>query len=130
MKDKKNNRNKWLHLRLTEGEYQQLDKLFATTTERKLSSYCRKILLGKPMIGGYRNLTTEALVAEFSQLIKTLNGIGNNFNQVVHKLHTLGNDREFKALFSAYETDKRRLLEEVTEMKDFMNKCAGQWLQS
>ncbi|WP_233164707.1 plasmid mobilization relaxosome protein MobC [Pedobacter sp. ASV28] len=130
MKEKKNNRNKWLHLRLTEEEYTQLNKAFASTTERKLSDYSRKILLGRPMIGGYRNLTTDALVTEFAQLIKTLNGIGNNFNQVVHKLHTLRHDKEFSALFTAYEMDKRKLLKEVQDMRDFMNKCAGQWLQS
>ncbi|MBN8879824.1 MAG: plasmid mobilization relaxosome protein MobC [Sphingobacteriales bacterium] len=130
MKEKKNTRNKWLHLRLTEEEYRQLNKAFVTTTERKLSDYSRKILLGKPMIGSYRNLTTEALVTEFAQLIKTLNGIGNNFNQVVHKLHTLNHLKELTALFTAYEMDRRTLLKEIQEMKDFMNKCAGQWLQS
>lgn len=130
MKEKKNNRNKWLHLRLNQEEYLKLNEALAGTTELKLSSYCRKILLGKPMIGAYRNMTTEALVTEFSQLIKTLNGIGNNFNQVVHKLHTLGHDKDFRALFEAYEMDRQKLLKEVQDMRDFMNKCAGQWLQS
>jgi len=130
MNDKKNNRNRWLHLRLTEEEYQQLHKFFATTTELKLSSYCRKVLLGKPMTKGYRNLSLEAQIHEFSGLIKVLNGIANNFNQAVHKLHMQRLPEEFKHWLVSYEMDKRRLLKAIEDMRELMNKQAAEWLQS
>lgn len=130
MRDKKNNRNKWLHLRLTDDELQLLTKAFTGTTERKLSDYSRKILLGKPMIKGYRNLSSDALIQEFSLLIKTLNGIANNYNQAVHKLHTLRQHHEFKTWFVTHEMDKRKLLQDVQYIKDFINKNASIWLQS
>ena len=47
--EKKQSRDQWLHLRLTEKEKLHIHKAFLKTTQRKLSDYARKILLGKPM---------------------------------------------------------------------------------
>ena len=125
----KENRNKWLHLRLSEAEYQQLRHQFASTTERKLSSYARHILLGKPMYKGVRNLTTEAMIRPFAQLLKDLNGLANNYNQAVHKLHVLQRHSEYKNWLVSHEMDRRKLLKEVAEIRDFIHKNAALWLQ-
>lgn len=130
MDEKKNNRDKWLHVRLTEAEYRQLRRAFAGTTERKLSAYARKMLLGKPMIAGVRNLTAEGLMPEFAKLLKDLNGIANNYNQAVHKLHTLQRYGQFHSWLASYEMDRRRLLKDVESMKEFIHKSAAVWLQS
>ncbi|SIN77210.1 hypothetical protein SAMN04488055_1254 [Chitinophaga niabensis] len=126
---KKENKNKWLHLRLSETEYNQLQTAFKKTTERKISVYSRKILLGKAMIKGTRNLSVESLITEFSKLQKDLNGIGNNFNQAVHKLHTLQHPEQFQKWLTIYELDRRKLLKDIETMKDFMNQTASTWLQ-
>src|SRR5687767_9246376 len=94
MKNVKELRTKWLHVRITEEEYKQLNKEFSGTVERKISSYIRKMVLGKPMIKGVRDLSQEKLIQEFSGLLKDLNGVANNFNQAVHKMHTLGTHQE------------------------------------
>jgi len=125
---KRENKTKWLHLRLSETEFVQLHAAFKKTTERKLSAYARNILLGRPMIKGVRNLTTEALIQEFSRLQKDLNGIGNNYNQAVHKLHTLQHTEQFKKWLSVYELDRKKLLKDIETMKDFMNQSAASWL--
>lgn len=120
---------KWLHLRLSQSEFNQLEKQFKTTTERKMSGYSRKILLGKPMILGHRNLDAEALITQFSILIKTLNGIANNYNQAVHVLHTLKSDSQFLKWFLQYENDRSQLLSDVRTMREYMNQNASKWLQ-
>lgn len=117
-------------MRLTNAEYELLQKQFKSTTERKISSYARKVFLSKPMIGGYRNLTADALLPEFSRLIKDLNGVANNFNQAVHVLHTLKNHSQIAKWLETYQTDKDLVVGNIRTIRDFINKTAGVWLQS
>jgi hypothetical protein len=91
-KDKKFSRNQWLHIRLTDQEKIKIHKAFLKTTQRRISDYARKILLGEPMIGTYRNAYMDELMKELIALRKDLNGLANNFNQTVHKLHTLDHE--------------------------------------
>jgi hypothetical protein len=125
-----NAKTQWLHVRLSQVEHDQLKKQFSKTTERKMSSYVRKILLGKPMLAGVRNLTTELLIAEFSKLIKDLNGIANNYNQAVHVLNTLKRSSEFLKWFLAYESDRTGLLADVKKIRDYINETSEKWLRS
>jgi len=129
MKKLKDPKNKWLHVRLSDDEFKTLRSSFAATSERKLSSYVRKILLGKPMIGTYRNLSADALIVEFSKLIKDLNGAANNFNQAVHVLHTLQHSTQFLTWLKAYERDKALMLVNIRHIREFINKTSEAWLQ-
>ena len=60
-----------------------------TLLARKLSDYARKILLGKPIVATYRNQSLDDFMTEMFVLRNELNAIGNNFNQVVKRLHIL-----------------------------------------
>jgi thiaminase len=126
---KKENRTKWIHVRLTEAELQTLQENFKRTTERKLSAYTRNILLGKPMIKGVRNKTAEDLMQHFVQLLKTLNGIANNYNQAVHKLHLLNQDNQYKSWIRTHDSQRLSLLDNIRDIKTFMNKAVAVWLQ-
>lgn len=130
MEDKKTNRDKWLHLRLTTAELAQLNNNFGQTTQPKLSDYCRGILLGKPMIKAYHNKSLDALIVEFSALNKTLNGIANNYNQAMHHLHQLPQTELVKHWFIVHEADRKKLIAAVEQMKELMGKQASSWLQS
>jgi hypothetical protein len=129
MSEQKDTRTKWLHLRLKPAEYSQLHKHFSKTTCRKLSDYSRKILLAKPVTSLYRNQSLDDFMAEMIKLRSELNGIGNNFNQAVKKLHTLQQIHEFRAWVKAYEMDNQLLLKKVDDIKNQINKIADQWLQ-
>lgn len=130
MTENKNIKNEWLHLRLSKAEYDQIHKAFSATTEKKLSKYARNILLGKPMIAGYRNLTSEALIKELSLLIKTLNGIANNYNQAVHKLHTLDHYPDIKRWLDIHEASGKIQAEHIASIKEYLKNFAEKWLQS
>lgn len=124
------NRDKWLHLRLTTNELALIAKNHSQTTHTKLSDYCRDILLGKPMIKAYRDMGIDALITEFSALNKILNGVANNYNQALHKLHLLPDDTQVKGWFIAHEIDRRKLLSDIENIKNFIGKHAEKWLQS
>lgn len=129
MKEENNNRDKWLHVRLTVEEHTAINKGFKSTTETKLSDYVRKVILGKPMIASVRNQSLQDILAELQQLRKDLNGTANNFNQAVKKLHTLKDLSAIDQWLIGFRLDERRLLSSIETMKDYINKTAQKWLQ-
>lgn len=128
-KDKKQTRNQWLHLRLSENEKIQIHKAFLKTTQRKLSDYARKILLGKPMVSTYRNASLDGLMDELIKLRKDLNGLANNFNQTVHKLHTLDHSASASLMLKHYENERQILFKKIEQMKNMMDRIGAEWLR-
>jgi hypothetical protein len=129
MMKEKNNRTKWLHLRLTPDEYHKIMKEFNKSTCRKLSDYARKNLLQKPIVNTYRNQSLDDFMAEMIRMRGELNAIGNNFNQAVKKLHTLHQIADFKHWLLSYELEKKILFNKVDEIKKHIQKFAESWLQ-
>lgn len=125
----KDNRTKWLHLRLTPDEFQKIMKEFNKSTCRKISDYARKNLLQKPIVNTYRNQSLDDFMAEMIRLRMELNAIGNNFNQAVKKLHTLHKIADFKHWLISYELDKKILFNKVDEIKKHIQKFAESWLR-
>ncbi|SDF15087.1 hypothetical protein SAMN05216464_113128 [Mucilaginibacter pineti] len=130
MKDVKDIRSRWLHIRISENELELLEKQFAKTAGYKRTAYCRKMLLAQPLIGKTRDLSFEKLVEEFSVLIRELHGIAANFNQAVHKLHILDRIQQYQEWVLKYEMDKRKLLKDVEAIRKYINETSALWLQS
>ncbi|TPG44161.1 plasmid mobilization relaxosome protein MobC [Flavobacterium pectinovorum] len=130
MEEENKNRTRWLHLRLTSAEYEILQKQFGKSTCRKLSEYARKNLLQKPVVLKYRNESLDELMSELILLKKDLNGIGNNFNQAVKKLHTLVQTSEFKHWIMVYEIEKKVLFNSINQIKKHIENLSEKWLQS
>jgi ribosomal protein L29 len=126
---KTENRKRIVGVRFTIKEYEQIEKKWKDSTCRKLSEYVRKIIFNKPIVATYRNKSLDDLMTELIQLKKELNGIGNNFNQAVKKLHTLHQIPEFKQWLEVYEAEKTLLLSKVEEIKKVTGKIGEQWLQ-
>src|SRR5690349_7286988 len=93
----KTSRTKLLQVRLTPHELQKLHDAFSNSTCNKLSEYARKKLFDKPISIYHRNQSLDDFMAEMSVLIKELNAIGNNYNQVVKRLHSLQHFNEVNA---------------------------------
>jgi hypothetical protein len=128
MKEQKNIRDKWLHLRLDKDEYMQLQKLFEASTTKKLSEYSRQVLLSKPVYKGYVDKGQQDMLAILTGLKKEINSIGINFNQVVRRLNAAPENQATNLLVS-YELDKRLLLKKVDEIHSLILKTADRWLQ-
>ena len=129
MKETKQVRKGWLTVRLNEDEEKKLNKFFSRTTSGSLSEYARDVLLKDPVNVIYRNQSADEFLAEMILLKKELNAIGNNFNQAVHKLHTLDHVPEIKAWAILNEASKKNFMKKVDEIKEKMNQIYQQWLQ-
>lgn len=130
MKKEQINRDKWLHLRLTEAEQKQILKHYSGTTHDNLSDYARAMLLKRPMIKALRNKSLQDILAILSDMRNDLKGVSNNFNQAVHKLHTLDHIPQFKGWILSYDLDKWKLLKDIEAIKAYLDQTAEKWLQS
>ncbi len=121
-------RKKMIVVRMNNKEFDQVDKLRKQSIERNLSSYLRKVSLQKPVTVKYRNQSADDFLKQMLELKKELNGIGNNFNQAVHKLHLLEKIPEFRVWINQYDGLQKVLLGKVEEIKLRMNQLYEQWL--
>ncbi|MEB2776488.1 plasmid mobilization relaxosome protein MobC [Algoriphagus sp. D3-2-R+10] len=124
-----NNRSKWLHVRLTHQEYDQIQTAFGQTVQDSLSDYARKLLLKKPVIGRYKDTGMQELLAELTFLRRDLHGIATNYNQLVKKINSsAGNEVE------VHLSHRKNLQQEIEvsleSVNRFINQTAEKWLQS
>ena len=129
MKEKRKIRAKWLTVRLTEDEEKKLISFCRKTASNSISEYARDVLLRKPVIVRYRNQTADDFLEEMILLKKELNAIGNNFNQAVHRLHTLDHFPEIKAWAILNESSKKLFMKKVNEIAEKMSQIYSIWLQ-
>ncbi|MEJ5144726.1 plasmid mobilization protein [Sphingobacterium sp. MYb388] len=129
MEENKNNKNKWLHLRMDEPSYQAVQNNFRKSTEKNFSAYLRKVLLEKPVFAGVKDTGLSEILAELHRLQKDMNKIGNNYNQMVHKLHLCDKDPEVKLWVSQYNKERGILLEALQSLTGYIHKTAQKWLQ-
>ncbi len=118
-----------IFVRLEEAEYDTLISRQKKTTERNLSAYIRKILAGKPMIKSVQSESLREVIVTLSLLQKDLNGIGNNYNQMVKRLHTIDRIPEIKAWMQTYLNERQHILDATITLKECLDKTAQKWLQ-
>jgi len=129
MSEEKNNRTRLLQVRLTPTELGKIHDKFSQSTSQKLSDYVRKKMLDKPIKVYTRNQSLDDLMAELQRLTSELNAIGNNYNQVVKRLHSLQHFEDVKSWLLLNESSKQILLKKVEEIKTKINQINDQWLQ-
>lgn len=118
-----------LKVRINAAEKTQLKKLQKQSIERSLSNYVRKVALQKPVTITYRNQSADDFLKDMLDLRKQLNGIGNNFNQAVHKLHTLDRIPDFRVWIKDQQTAQKQIVQSIEAIRLRMNQLYEQWLQ-
>ncbi len=116
-------------VRLNDNEYSQLNNNRKKSTEKTTSTYLRKVALMQPVTIIYRNGSADDFLNEMLQLQKELNAIGNNFNQAVHKLHTLDRIPEFRKWILDYATTHKQFLAKTEEISERAYQIYRQWSQ-
>ena len=119
----------FIKIRMNDEELKQVKKKQQQTTERSLSEYIRNVSMQKPVTVKYRNLCADDFLKQMLELKKELNGIGNNFNQAVHKLHLLDKIPEFRGWINQYDCLHGAFLLKIDEIEIRMQKVYEQWLQ-
>ncbi len=127
-KQKTEVRNKMIVVRVNSTEFEQVEKLRKQSTERNISSYIRKLSLNKPLTVKYRNQSADDFLKQMLELKRDLNGVGNNFNQAVHKLHLLDKIPEFRVWVTQYDGLQKVLLNKIEEIRLRMSQLYEQWL--
>jgi hypothetical protein len=120
-------RKKMVVVRLNDDEYLQLKINRKKSTEKTTSAYLRKVALMQPVTIIYRNGSADDFLKEMLLLQKELNAIGNNFNQAVHKLHTLDRIPEFRKWILDYATTHKQFLLKSEEISDRAYQIYQQW---
>lgn len=121
-------RRKFLKIRMSGNELQQLKQWKNKSDERTLSNYVRKVALQKPVVIKYRNESADDFLRSMLELKKDLNAIGNNFNQAVHKLHPLHTIPEFRLWIQQQEALEQSLLQKVSDIQKKVSQLYEQWL--
>lgn len=130
MKEKDPIRSKWLHLRLTEAEYERIEKKFERSTCRKLSEYARCVLLDKVITVNTRNQSLDECIEELIRLREELSLLSERFEEAIKRLHVLEKKEEYKAWLLLYETSRKILLQKVDTIKEKTAQISEVWLQS
>lgn len=117
-----------LKIRINSQEKNLIDRYRQKSTEKTISNYIRKLALQKPITIRYRNESADEFLHEMIDLKKQLNGIGNNFNQAVHKLHTLERIPEFRHWIQEQQNTQKVLINSIESIRIRINKLYEQWL--
>lgn len=117
-----------LKIRINSQEKKLIDLFRQKSTEKTISNYIRKLALENPITIRYRNESADEFLHEMIDLKKQLNGIGNNFNQAVHKLHTLERIPEFRHWIQEQQNTQKVLINSIESIRIRINKLYEQWL--
>ena len=128
MNEVKSKRVKWLHLRLSPTEHELILKKREKSTCRTLSQYIRNIILDRPVVTTYRNVSQDDIIQQLVVLNNQLNALGNNLNQITKRLHTL-RPLEEQSWGLQYSQQAETLLVQISEVKGLTRKIAEQWLR-
>ncbi len=90
----------------------------------QIKRLCACSIFEKPIVTTFRNQSLDDLMTEAIKLRNELNGIGNNFNQAVKKLHTLQQIPEFRSWLITHELEKNILFNKIDEIKNNIQKWA------
>ena len=126
---KNNKRIRILNIRLSEYEFKKIHEGFSRSTKRKRSEYVRSILLGKPICVYTRNKSIDDFLNEMILLRQELNHIGNNFNQLVKKLHSMEEKWETKSWVILNEKIQSLLIKKVEEIENKIIQIDSKWSQ-
>ncbi|RXK87020.1 plasmid mobilization protein [Filimonas effusa] len=116
-KQEKTKYTRRITIRLKPEEFTRIEAATKASTHRKISEYARRVLLNKPVTVKYRNQSADELLSLLNTIKNELSAIGNNFNQSVHKLHTMDTVTEIKNWAIINEASKNILMQKVEEIR-------------
>jgi len=112
----KEKRIRWLHLRISQKEYDLLQEWSKQSTCRKSSEFIRNALFQRPIRVSYRSKSADEFLSAALKLKNELSSIGNNFNQAVRKLHLLRTEIGLKEWVANMELEKEIVLKKTVEI--------------
>jgi hypothetical protein len=115
--NKSDKRTAWMHIRLTPKEADKLHQQYKKTTSKDLSSYIRKVLLGKPITVFTRNQSLDEFVQEMILLKNELSAIGSNANQQAKKMNSYASTPSLKIIMEGFHLLRDKVDGKITEIR-------------
>lgn len=116
-----------IQARMNDQEFERFQSYRKKSSEKKDSTYLRKVALQEPVTVFYRNQSADDFLTEAIRLKRELNAIGNDFNQAVHKLHTLDRIPEFRNWIMENEKTRDRFMAKVNQIITCLYEIHNQW---
>jgi len=129
MKEKNETKALTFKIRFSESELEKIKSGFSNSTCRSLTDYMRNLLLNKPVTIKTRNESLDAFMAEMIALRGELNAIGNNYNQLIKRLHALKDFSDIKTWLIHHETARKILMNKVSRIESKIEQINDKWLQ-
>lgn len=129
MTDIKENRSRYLKVRLKPSELETLERLYKKTTFQTLSDYGRAMILGEPVIVIYRDRSTDELMEELALLRRELSAIGNNLNQAVRNINQQHGHVDSRLWMQLLTVINGKVEPAITQIRDRITETASLWLQ-
>lgn len=116
-------------VRLTESQYEKLEKLRDTSKSRSLGEIIRRIIENKPIKLLHKDISMNATMEELSLIRKEIKSIGVNINQQTHRFHSTQNPTEKS--FHAVKTAEiyKQIEPKIDRLFLILSKLAIKWLQ-
>lgn len=127
--ERQNKKEKWLHIRLSEQEYNLIHARFDNTFTDNLSQYARNLLMGKPMIGKVRDQSLDAVMSELVAIRKELSAYGKNFNQVAKKVNQYRSFGEIARWAQIFGQEEKSIDMTRSALESLIKKLLEKWLQ-
>lgn len=128
MKKRDPKKDRWLHVRLSEIDYEILYKHFQQSTRKKISDYIRDLIVQRKVTIKSRNASLDDFMDEMILLRTELNALGNNFNQIVKKVNSATETKERVTWYSVATSLQKELLEKVNSIKVKLDNFSDLWL--
>jgi len=116
-------------MRVTQKEFERLEKLAAESNCRTIGEVARKILSNEKILLFHRDISMNGPMEELALIRKELKSIGVNINQQTRYFHNSRSDahRSFHAMKTA-EAHKK-LEPKIEDLLQTVNRLAEKWLQ-
>ena len=129
MAERKENRCRWLKVRLRLAEQARLEKAYQKSAFRSLSEYARALLLGRPVTIMHRDASSDALLEELARVRRELNAAGVNLNQAVRRINSARDVPDARLWMNLLTVIRGNLEPAIAQLSEQLNKYAEVWSQ-
>jgi hypothetical protein len=115
--------------RVTETNYQRLEKLLGTSNCHTIGEVARKILSNEKILCLYKDVTLSATMEELSRIRKELKAIGININQLTRGFNSSRNEAG-QAFYTQKAVERSKDIDvKVDRLMIMVTSLTKKWLQ-
>ncbi len=116
-------------VRLTENQFNKLEKIRMESDVKTIGEVVRKILTNRPLKLLHKDITMNQPMEEMALIRKEIKSIGVNINQQTHRFHISQNDTE-RSFHAIKTSETYKLIEpKIDRLLSILSKLAEKWMQ-